>query len=99
MNKNTGHRPNINNTNKYTPQQNSDALSIVGLVKSSGKVAGYQLSDGSKVTKTQGVDLAKQNKIKGVAVAVNQGTEYLRALPDGGQNNNLGNLPSISEKI
>lgn len=85
------------NINQYTPNPGEDALTIVGLVKKSGKISGYQLSNGMKVTKAQGVDMAKMNQIQGVAVAVNQGTEYLRALPDGTENNNLGNLPSVSE--
>ena len=84
--------------NEYNPVPDGDALNIVGLVKKSGKISGYCLSDGTQVSKSQGVEMAKQNKIKGVAVAVNQGTEYLRALPDSAQNNNLGNLPSVSEQ-
>ena len=85
------------NINQYTPTPDSSALDIVGLVKKSGKITGYQLSNGMKVTKAQGVELAKQNKIRGVAVAVNQGTEYLRALPDPVHGNNLSNLPSIPQ--
>ena len=85
------------NINQYIPTPDASALDIVGLVKKSGKISGYQLSNGMKVTKAQGVELAKENKIRGVAVAVNQGTEYLRALPDPAQGNNLSNLPSISE--
>ena len=83
--------------NEHTSTAGENAFSIVGLVKKSGKISGYQLSDGSRISKEQGVELARQNKIKGVAVAVNQGTEYLRALPDAAENNNLSNLPSISE--
>ena len=83
--------------NQHTSTAGEGGLSIVGLIKKSGKISGYQLSDGSKVSKEQGVELARQNKIKGVAVAINQGTEYLRALPDAAENNNLSNLPSISE--
>jgi hypothetical protein len=83
--------------NEFTPQPAPDALSITGLVKSSGKVTGYQLSDGRRVTREEGVALAKQNKIRGVAVATKKGTEYLRSLPDGSENNNLGNLPTVSQ--
>ena len=83
--------------NQHASTADAGGVSIVGLVKKSGKISGYQLSDGNKVSKDQGVELARQNKIKGVAVAVNQGTEYLRALPDAAENNNLSNLPSISE--
>jgi hypothetical protein len=83
--------------NKVNPEPDKNALSITGLIKKSGKISGYQLSDGEKVTKEQGVQMAKNNHIKGVSVAVNQGTEYLRTVPDGNENNNLGNLPSIPE--
>lgn len=85
------------NINTVNPTPATDALSITALVKKSGRVSGYQLSDGSKVTRDQGVQMAKNNKIRGVSVAVNQGTEYLRTLPDGADNNNLSNLPSVAE--
>jgi len=83
--------------NKVNPVPDADALSITGLIKHSGKIAGYQLSDGEKVSKQQGVQMAKDNHIRGVGVAVNQGTEYLRTLPDGNEDNNLANLPSITQ--
>ena len=83
------------NINKYTPRPEPDAVSITGLYKQSGKISGYQLSNGRRVGRDEGVRLAKQNKIKGVAVAENQGVEYLRALPDGQENNNLSNLPTV----
>ncbi len=83
--------------NRYIPKPAADALDIVGLVKRSGKISGYRLSDGSRVNKAQGVALARQNRLNGVAVAVNQGTEYLRGLPGSKQGNHLGNLPAVSE--
>lgn len=83
--------------NKVTPHPGKDALSITGLIKTDGKISGYQLSDGENVSKEQGVQMAKENKIKGVAVAEKKGTEYLRSLPDDNENNNLGNLPSVSK--
>lgn len=83
--------------NQHASTAGAGGLSVVGLIKKAGKISGYQLSDGSRVTKEKGVELARQNKIKGVAVAINQGTHYLRALPDSAENNNLGNLPSVSE--
>lgn len=83
--------------NKETPDADSDALSITGLVKESGKISGYQLSDGRKITREEGVQLARDHKIRGVAVAVKKGTEYLRTLPDGSEDNNLGNLPTVSQ--
>ena len=97
MNESTNSRPNIAGTNTYTPNPAPDALSIVGLVKSGGKVIGYQLSDGRNVSRDEGVDLARQNKIRGVAVAAKGETQYLRGLPDSNEDNNLGNLPSVSQ--
>ena len=83
--------------NKETPVPDADALSITGLVKQSGKISGYQLSDGRKVTREEGVQMARDHKIRGVAVAAKKGTEYLRTLPDGSENNNLGSLPTVSQ--
>ena len=39
------------NTLDDIPEAKSDAKEIVGLVKSSGRITGYQLSDGSTVSK------------------------------------------------
>lgn len=78
------------------PTPKSDAKEIVGLVKSSGRTCGYQLSDGSTVSKEEGVAMAKAGEIQGVGVAHRNDTEYLKSLPDGTENNNLGNLPSVS---
>jgi len=78
------------------PTPKADAKHIVALVKESGKVTGYQLSDGQTVSRHEGVELAKHGDIEGVGVATNKGTEYLKSLPDGDESNNLGNLPSIS---
>lgn len=79
------------------PNAKSDAKEIVGLVKSSGKISGYQLSDGSTVTKEEGVSMAKHGDIKGVGIAHRKDSEYLKSLPDGTEKNNLSNLPSITE--
>lgn len=78
------------------PSPNADAKTIVGLVKSSGRISGYQLSDGSTVSKEQGVAMAKAGEIQGVGVAHRKDSEYLKSLPDGTEDNNLSNLPSIS---
>lgn len=80
------------------PTAKADAKEIVGLVKSSGCVSGYQLSDGSTVSKEEGVAMAKAGDIQGVGVAHRKDNEYLKALPDGTEKNNLGNLPSVSEE-
>jgi len=43
------------------------------------------------------VDMAKHGEIQGVGIAHRKDSEYLKSLPDGTENNNLGNLPSVSE--
>ena len=78
------------------PSPKTDEKEIVGLVKSSGRITGYQLSDGSTVSKDEGVAMAKEGQIQGVGIAHRKDSEYLKSLPDGSENNNLGNLPSIS---
>ena len=78
------------------PQAKSNAKRIVGLVKEGGRITGYQLSDNSIVKKQQAVDMAKQGQIAGVGIAHRGDTEYLKSIPDGSENNNLGNLPSVS---
>ena len=78
------------------PTPKADAKEIIGLVKSSGRITGYQLSDGRTVSKEEGVSMAKAGDIQGVGIAHRKDSEYLKSLPDGSENNNLGNLPSIS---
>ncbi|MCH5256975.1 MAG: DUF3892 domain-containing protein [Lachnospiraceae bacterium] len=85
------------NTLDDIPTPKSDAKDIVGLVKNSGRITGYQLSDGRTVSKQEGVDLAKSGEINGVGVAHRGDTEYLKTIPDGTEGNNLSNLPSVSE--
>lgn len=84
------------NINVVNPVPRPDAANIVSLVKKNGRITGYLLSTGETLSKTQGVELAKQGGIRGVAVAERKGTEYLRSLPDGRDGNNLGDLPSTS---
>lgn len=86
----------VKNTLDQIPQVNSNAKRIVGLVKTSGRITGYQLSDNSIVEKQQAVDMAKQGQIAGVGIAHRGDTEYLKSIPDGSENNNLGNLPAVS---
>lgn len=78
------------------PTPKADAKEIVGLVKSSGRITGYQLSNGATVSKEEGVAMAKAGDIKGVGVAHRKDSEYLKSLPDSKEDNNLGNLPSVS---
>ncbi|HBA67970.1 MAG TPA: DUF3892 domain-containing protein [Lachnospiraceae bacterium] len=84
------------NTLDDIPSPKSNAKEITGLVKNSGRVTGYQLSDGSTVSKQEGVNLAREGGIKGVGIAHRKDTEYLKSLPDGSESNNLTNLPSVS---
>lgn len=86
----------VKQTLDQIPQANADAKKIVALVKESGRITGYQLSDNSFVEKQQAVDMAKEGKIAGVGIAHRGDTEYLKSVPDGTENNNLGNLPSVS---
>ena len=77
------------------PQPKADAKEITGLLKSGGKISGYQLSDGSTISKEEGVAMAKAGEIRGVGVAHRKDTEYLKSLPDGAENNNLSSLPTV----
>ncbi len=85
------------NTLDEIPETKSDAKDIVGLVKSSGRITGYQLSDGATVSKDEGVAMAKNGEINGVGIAHRKDSEYLKSVPDGEEGNNLGNLPSVSQ--
>ena len=86
----------VKQTLDQIPTTNANAKKIIGLVKESGRVTGYQLSDHSIVEKQQAVAMAKQGHIQGVGIAHRGDTEYLKAIPNGNENDNLGNLPSVS---
>ncbi|MBE6787400.1 MAG: DUF3892 domain-containing protein [Ruminococcaceae bacterium] len=88
----------IKNTLDQIPQPKPNAKLITALVKKGGKVTGYQLSDQSIVTKPQAVSMAKQGDIAGVGIAHRKNNEYLKAIPDNNESNNLGNLPSVTPK-
>lgn len=81
------------------PTPDSDAVSITGLVKSKGRVSGYQLSDDRIVSREEGVDLAKAGKITGVGIAHNKDTEYLKSIPDNSESNNLSSLPTVKTSM
>lgn len=85
------------NTFADIPKPNADAKQIVGLVKESGRVTGYQLSDGRVLDKDAAVQLARSGGIQGVGIATRKGNEYLKSLPDGSENNNLGSLPTVQQ--
>ncbi|MBR0600486.1 DUF3892 domain-containing protein [Sinanaerobacter chloroacetimidivorans] len=82
---------------EYVPTPKADAKEIVALVKEEGRVTGYQLEDGQILDKDEAVQLAKQDGIRGVGVATRKGNEYLKSLPDENDDNNLGNLPSVTQ--
>lgn len=86
----------VKQTLDQIPQAAPDAKRIVGLVKEGGRVSGYKLSDETLVSKPEAVSMAKQGKIAGVGIAHRGDTEYLKAIPNGSENDNLGNLPSVS---
>lgn len=86
----------VKNTLDEIPKANSNAKHIVGLVKQSGKVTGYKLSDETFVSKPDAVAMAKHGDIAGVGIAHRGETEYLKAIPNGNDNDNLGNLPAVS---
>ena len=86
----------VKQTLDQIPQANANAKRIVGLVKEGGRITGYQLSDNSIVKKQQAVGMAKQGQIAGVGIAHRGNTEYQKTIPDGSENNNLGNLLSVS---
>lgn len=79
------------------PTPKANAQQIVALVKEEGCVTGYKLSDGRILSREEGVQLARKGGIQGVGITTNKGTEYLKSLPDRSEENNLGNLPSISK--
>ena len=86
----------VRQTLDQIPQAAPDAKRIVGLVKEAGRVRGYKLSDETLVSKPEAVSMAKQGQIAGVGIAHRGDTEYLKAIPNGDENDNLGNLPSVS---
>ncbi len=93
----------MNNTNNLPmqsfqniPTPNPNACEIIAQIKNAGDVTGYKLSNGQTVDMQTAVTMTKNGQIKGVGVATNQGSEYLRSLPDRNEANNLSNLPTES---
>ena len=78
------------------PESKDNAKRITGLVKEGGRITGYQLSDNTVVSKQNAVNMAKQGQIAGVGIAHRGDTEYLKSIPNGTENDNLRNLPSVS---
>jgi hypothetical protein len=83
--------------NKMNPTPRPGAQSIVAVVMHAGEITGYKLSGGQIISKQEGVQLAKSGHIRGVGIAENRGSEYLRSLPNGEEAGNLGRLPVIDD--
>jgi hypothetical protein len=79
------------------PEPGENAKQITALKKDGGHVTGYQLSDGTVLDTPEAVNLAKQGGVAGVGISHRNGNEYLKSLPDDTENNNLSNLPSVSQ--
>ena len=86
----------VKNTLDQIPEAKPDAKKIVALVKENGRITGYKLSDQSIVEKSVAVAMAKEGQISGVGIAHRGDTEYLKSVPNGDENDNLSNLPSVS---
>lgn len=86
----------VKNTLDQIPQAEPNAKHIVGLVKKGGKITGYKLSNETIVSRQEGVSMAKQGQIADVGIAHRGDTEYLKSIPNGSENDNLSNLPSVS---
>lgn len=83
------------NTLDTIPNPSPNSKKITALVKDSNDVVGYQLSDGSTISKEDAINLAKSGGISGVGVSHRNGKEYLKSLPDENEDNNLSKLPTI----
>ena len=86
---------NIKNTLDEIPNPDSDAKKITGLVKDGNEITGYQLSDNRIISKEEGINMAKQGKIRGVGIAHKGDTVYLKSIPDETDNDNLSHLPTV----
>lgn len=88
----------VKNTLDQIPLANDNAKRIIGLVKEGGRITGYQLSDKTIVSRQNAVNMAKQGQIADVGIAHRGDTEYLKSIPNGSENDNIGNLPAVSPK-
>lgn len=86
----------VRNTLDQIPLANDNAKRIIGLVKEGGRITDYQLSDETIVSKQNAVNMAKPGQIADVGIAHRGDTEYLKSIPNGSENDNLGNLPAVS---
>ncbi len=87
---------NIINTYAEVPTPKSGASKITAVQKSGSTVTGYQLDNGKIVSKEEAINMCRNGNLSGVGISTNQGTEYLKSLPDQNLSNNLDSLPTIS---
>lgn len=88
----------VKNTLDSIPKANADAKHITGLIKQKGRVTGYHLSDNTNIDKQTAVSMAKRGEIANVGIAHRGNNEYLKAIPNSKESDNLSNLPTISAK-
>jgi hypothetical protein len=68
------------------------------IVDKDGRVTGYVLGNGRRVSISQLVKMAERGQIPGVVAAHwRRRRDYIRSLPDGRARNNLSELPDIRE--
>ncbi|MGL5676713.1 MAG: DUF3892 domain-containing protein [Cellulosilyticaceae bacterium] len=86
------------NANAIVSEGGAGAKSITKVVKHDQEVVGYELSDGSRVSMEQAIQMASANELEHVGVSTSKkGQPYIRSLADGDETNNLSNLPIIVE--
>lgn len=84
--------------NQIVSEGGPDAKAITKVIKHDQEVIGYELSDGSRVSMEQAINMASSNALQHVGVSTSKkGEQYIRSLPDGDESNNLSNLPVITE--
>lgn len=68
---------------------------IKSVVKKSGEISDYVLTNGETISKEQGVKMAESGQIEGVTIAHSKkGESYLKTKPDGIEGNNLSSMNS-----
>lgn len=65
-------------------------------MKEGSRITGYKLSGKVFLSNPEAVFIAKRGQIADIGIAHRGDTEYLKFIPNGNKNTNLGNLPSVS---
>ncbi len=75
----------------------SDRTKIIKVKKdNSGDITDVMMENGNVYSINEAIMMAKDNLIEGVNVGVSKsGREYIRANPNGTENDNLDNLPQF----